>query len=106
LIGDKSLFLKCVYSSNATCESITEINFYRIKNYQKKSDVLIKPEKDIIEPVPIGIYPNPAVSTMKRITPRKSKQEIIIYRGNYDMAKLFGHDFQEDTSLVAFFCNN
>ena len=100
------MFLKCIYSSNPTCDPITEVNFYRIKNYQKKSDVLIKPEKDIIEPIPISTYPNPPVFTMKRVTPRKSKQEIIIYRGNYDMAKLFGYDFQEDTSLVSSFYNN
>lgn len=103
LIGDKSVFLKCTYApiSHLLCEPITEIYFCNIKNYQKKSDVLIVAEKDNIEPVAIGLYPRLASVSTKKVVAGRSRQELIVYRGNFDMSAHLGHERQEDTSLVS-----
>jgi len=60
LDGTKQLYLKCYYTNDNSKkeEMITEINFYRIKNYQGNRQMLVKPEGDVIEPVPISVHPN------------------------------------------------
>ena len=105
LDGVKSLYLKCIYepSSNLKHEPITEINFYRIKSYQKNRQILIKPETDVIEPVAISVYPKPAVFKIEKAAAGRSKRGVYIYRGTYDVTDLLGGEHQDDTCLVILF---
>ncbi len=105
LDGNKRLYLKCIYdtSENPTCPPITEINFYRIKHYQGNKQVLVKPETDIIEPVPIASYPTSASYTIEKATAGKAKKNVVVYKGNYDLTDLLKGERQHDTCLVKFF---
>ena len=102
LDGTKSLYLKCIYDTaeNPTSTPITEVNFYRIKHYQGNKQVLVKPEADVIEPVPIAAYPSSATFKIEKATAGKAKKNVIVYRGNYDLTVLLKGEKQHDTCLV------
>jgi len=102
LDGTKSLYLKCIYETDEdpVKEPITEINFYRIKNYQKNNKVLIKPEADIIEPIAVGSYPCSAVYKIEKATAGKSKKSVVVYKGDYDLTDLLKGEQKQDSCLV------
>lgn len=104
LDGTGSLYLKCIYEneSKPTKEPITEINFFRIKNYQGNSRILVKPDSDAIEPVAIATYPGCASPTVERATAGKSKRSILIYKGEYDLTYLLKAEYKHENCLVSF----
>lgn len=79
---------------------ITEINFFHIKNYQGNKRILVKPETDLIEPVPIGVYPNAAVQKVGKGTAGKSKRTVTIYKGTFDLTELLKAEPKENNCLV------
>lgn len=100
--------MKCIYDTaeNPKLKPITEINFYRIKHYQGNKQVLVKPETDVIEPVPIASYPSSAIVKIEKATAGKAKKNVIVYRGNYDLTDLLKGERQHDTCLVYFYASN
>lgn len=81
---------------------ITEINFYRVKNYQKNNEVLIKPETDAIEPIPIGVYPRSPLFTIEKAAAGKSKKSVMVYKGKYDLTDTLKAEQKQDSCLVSF----
>lgn len=102
LDGTKSLYLKCIYETkeNPTPNPITEINFYRVKNYQRNNRILIKPETDIIEPVAIGTYPASASFKVEKAAAGRAKKSVVVYRGSYDLTDLLRGEQKQDSCLV------
>lgn len=105
--GDGSLYLKCIYEISTTSKvvPITEINFYRIKKYKENSKILIKPEEDSIEPIPIADYPNNANYKIQKGNAGKLQRAIVIYRGDYDVAHLINAEKKNDSCLVSMIYN-
>jgi hypothetical protein len=103
LDGNKSLYLKCIYENAGRPKKapITEINFFRIKNYQEDNRVLVKPDSDIIEPIPISTYPNVPSFAIERATAGKTKRNILIYKGEYDLTYLLNTERKHDSCLVS-----
>ena len=104
LTGTKSLYLKCIYEDvyRPAINPITEIGFYQIRNYGGNRRILIKPESDIIEPIPIGIYPSSATLRVEHVTAGKAQTNIIVYRGDYDLSELLNNECMRDSCLVIF----
>ena len=102
LTGTKTLYLKCTYETidNPVENPITEINFYHIKNLPADKHILIKPETDIIEPIPIGTYPHQASSKIEHAVVGKYKKNVVIYKGNYDLSEILKAEVGENICLV------
>jgi len=85
---------------------ITEINFFHIKTYQGNKTILVKPETDLIEPVPIGVYPNAVIQKISRGTAGKSKKTVTIYKGTHDLTELLKAEPKENNCLVSSYNKN
>jgi len=80
---------------------ITEINFFRFKNYQGDNRVLVKSDSDITEPIPISTYPNSPSSVIERATVSRAKRNILFYKGDYDLTNLLNTEHKHDSCLVS-----